>query len=426
MTIRLLAVGDMHLGRVPARLPGALAAEILRYGPAEAWKRTVDQAIEDRVDLVALAGDLVEKDDDYFEAYRDLRAGVERLTEAGIRVVGVSGNHDVLVLPRLAAEIEGFHLLGADGRWEALTHEKGNERLTLHGWSFPRKQVTTSPLTGHTFERNGGVHLGLLHCDRDQRESRYAPVRSDELRASGLDGWLLGHIHRPDALAAPEPCGYLGSLTGLHPGEHGTRGPWRIEIAHGRIGSVEQWPLAPLEWQRIELDLTGTDSVDDAIDRLAAAVREAETALLARRRAPVALGLRIRLTGRTRHAGAVAQRLAAETNIAASQGLHAFVEKVEVATRPEIDLDALSGGRRGRYPALLAQRLLLLDRPADDENRSRLLDAARRRLEPTLDQGRWNGLEPLTLSDEQLARRLADTGARLLEELLDQKRGEAA
>lgn len=426
MTIRLLAVGDMHLGRVPARLPAELAADSRRYGPAAAWTRTVDQAIAAGVDLVALAGDLVEKDDDFFEAYRDLRAGVERLTKAGIGVVGVSGNHDVLVLPRLAAELDGFRLLGAGGRWETFEHRHGNERLSLHGWSFPRKEVTASPLAGHSFPRGDGVHLGLLHCDRDQRESRYAPVQTDELRAAGLDGWLLGHIHRPDTLTAEMPMGYLGSLTGLHPGEHGARGPWLIEIAHGRIERVEHWPLAPLEWQRIELDLTGTATPDEAVDRLAAKLRAIEAALLERDRPPDALGLRVRLTGRTGQAGAVAAKLAGERNVAVSQAPHVFIERVDVATRPEIDLERLAGGQRGRYPALLAQRLLLLDRPADDAERRRLIEAARQRLAATLDQGRWTGLQHLALDDREVADRLADSGARLLEALLAQKPGEAA
>lgn len=425
MTIKLLAVGDMHLGRQPSRLPQEIAGEGRRYGPAEAWSRSVDRAIESGVHIVALAGDLVEQDDDYFEAYRDLRAGVERLAAEGIQVIGVTGNHDVKVLPRLAEELPDFCLLGAGGEWQSRHFGAGDERLTIHGWSFPQRRVTESPLAGHAFERGEGLNLGLLHCDRDQRDSHYAPVTSGELRAAGLDGWLLGHIHRPDALAADNPFGYLGSISGLHPGEHGIRGPWLIEIEHGRIAAFEQWPLAPIQWQRIDLDLAGIESPEEADGRLLQQVRELEEELQTRQLPPLALGLRVRLTGRTRHGGAVADRLLKETNVATTHHLHTFIEKITVATRPEADLEQLAESRRGKYPGLLAQQLLLLDRPADDDQRRTLIENARRGLETRASEARWSGLARPELDDESVAAMLADTGIRLLEDLLNQEETEA-
>jgi len=424
MTIKLLAVGDMHLGRQPSRLPEEIAGEGRNYGPAEAWKRAVDRAIKDEVDIVALAGDLVEQEDDYFEAYRDLRTGVERLAQEGISVVGVTGNHDVLVLPRLAAELPDFKLLGSKGAWEAFRFSNGREQLTIHGWSFPEKRVRHSPLAGHEFKRADGVNLGLLHCDRDQRDSNYAPVISAELQAAGLDGWLLGHIHRPDILNVPSPSGYLGSLSGLHPGEHGVRGPWLIEIRHSRIASVEQWPLAPIEWQRIDLDLTGIEHAEDARDRLLVAVREVERAFQERHHRPRALGLRLRLTGRTNHGTVAAKLLEGEGNIGSSHACHSFIETIILATRPEIDLEDLVQKRAGSYPALLAQRLLLLERPDDDPERGRMIEATRQQIRSTLDNHRWAAVENLDPHDGQIVDWLTDTGTRLLEGLLDQQRTE--
>src|SRR5690606_5045218 len=127
----------------------------------------------------------------------------------------------------------------------------------IHGWSFPQRAVTSSPLASHRLERESGVNLGLLHCDRDQHESRYAPVATSALQDVGLDGWLLGHVHRPDALRNDDLLGYLGSATGLHPGEYGARGPWLISITNARLESVVQWEIAPLHWERVFIDVTG-------------------------------------------------------------------------------------------------------------------------------------------------------------------------
>ena len=71
--MRILAVGDIHLGRTPSRLPPDLSAREL--GPSEAWRRTVEAALEEEVAAVLLAGDVVDRDDDFFEAYRVLEGG---------------------------------------------------------------------------------------------------------------------------------------------------------------------------------------------------------------------------------------------------------------------------------------------------------------------------------------------------------------
>ena len=64
--MKILAVGDIHLGRTPSRLPADLAAQARRFGPAAAWDRTVETAVEAGVRAVLLAGDVVDRDDDFF------------------------------------------------------------------------------------------------------------------------------------------------------------------------------------------------------------------------------------------------------------------------------------------------------------------------------------------------------------------------
>ena len=259
--MKILAVGDMHLGRTPSRLPGDLSAREL--GPAAAWRRTVDTALQTGVAAVLLAGDLVDRDDDFFEAYRELEAGVRRLTDAGVAVMGVAGNHDLQVLPRLAAQIPDFRLLGRNGTWESCPIP-GTEAVTVWGWSFPASGTAGNPLEGQRFEPTSGINLGLLHCDRDAgQNSRYAPVSSTALSRAGLDGWLLGHIHKPDALTAASPSGYLGSLTGLDRGETGARGPWLLTVEGGRITALRHLLLAPLRWEARDVDLTGIGEPED-------------------------------------------------------------------------------------------------------------------------------------------------------------------
>ena len=421
MPFQLLAVGDLHLGRTPRRLPGELVSDARDLGPVEAWRRIVNRAIETGVDVVALAGDVVEREHDFFEAYRELEKGIEQLGQAGISVVGVAGNHDVNVLPRLTDQIPDFHLIGRGGAWETLPLESGGETVTLHGWSFRQEQVRQSPLDGVRFKRGAGINLGLLHCDRDNPGSPYAPVMSRELEAAGLDGWLLGHIHTPDELSVANPVGYLGCVSGMDPGEPGDHGPWLFTIEGERIRELEQWVLAPLRWESLALDLTHLVEPEEARSLLIQMLRELDETIAALTLPPRAVGIRLRLTGRTRMGRAVEALLKRDLNTLLINGLADtgyFIERCLSDTRPVIALDQLV--QQNDPPGLLARRLCMLDDPKTEEAR-RLIRDAQERLEKLRRDARWQALNPEALDDAAVINWLRRSGTRLLEEMLDQK-----
>ncbi len=417
--MKILAIGDMHLGRRPSRLPTALSERARELRPAGAWKRAVDAALDASVRAVVLAGDVVEKEDDFFEAYRELAKGVKELTEAGIDVVAVAGNHDVKVLPRLANDIPEFKLLGKGGQWESWTVEEGSEALTLWGWSFPQAKVQHSPLPDTPFERQPGLSLGLLHCDRDAGPSPYAPVASRELERAGLDGWLLGHIHKPDGLTAQSPNGYLGSLTGLNRRESGIRGPWLITVERGALSEVAQLPLAPLRWERLEVDIEGIAEAADAKSKLIASLRQFDEAFTNPNQAPEAVALDLRFIGRSGLGGAALKEFAQEdrdTIYTGTDNRHYFIESLSVHTRPEIELERLA--EKNDPPGLLAQRLLWLQQPEGHPERDRLVALAKEHLIKEASKPVWSALEPI---DPDPVEWLTVAGYRALDQLLAQR-----
>ncbi len=371
MGTKILCVGDIHLGRRPSRLPAEVQErlDVRELSPSGAWRRTVEEALRLGVDGVLLAGDVVEQENDFYEAYADLRGGIERLTGQGIQVLGVAGNHDVQVLPRLADALPDFRLLGHDGQWEAGTVEgRDGSRVRVLGWSFPRDTVTTSPLAGSLPARGPGPTVGLLHCDRDAGGSRYAPVTRAQLEAAPVDAWLLGHIHKPDPLAGPRPMGYLGSLTGLDPGEPGVHGPWLLETGGPGL-AIRQIPLAPLRWVEREVGLDGLEQPGDLHQRITAAVDALHDEITGTGAAPLAVGCRLRLVGRTRFREEITRLLQADDpreRADARDGVLYFVEAWRLEALPEIDLHELA---RGHDPvALLARKLLALRDPAAEEH----------------------------------------------------------
>ncbi|MCF7936786.1 MAG: hypothetical protein K9L28_10645, partial [Synergistales bacterium] len=264
---------------------------------------------------------------------------------------------------------------------------------------------------------------GLLHCDRDASGGGYAPVASADLAAAELDGWLLGHIHAPDRFTADWPVGYLGSVTGLDPGETGLHGPWVVTVEGRRITSLEQWGMAPLHWERLAVDLTDIEEPAEAQDRLLDAVRGLDRILLDRREPPEAAGLHVICTGRTGRRREVEALLGALDGEILSTGgaIQYFVHTLQYATRPEMDLETLA--RQSSPPGVLARQLLLLERNPEDPERQALIEQAGGRFRQQTGQPRWKPLGEPALDDETVAERLRLAGLEVLDRMLAQKEG---
>ena len=170
----------------------------------------MDLALAKSVDLVALCGDLIDRDNRYFEALGPLERGLRRLAAAGIPVRAVAGNHDFDTLPEFAASagLDGFRVLGRGGRWEEeLVRCRNGEILRLAGWSFPTEHVPDNPLLGFRIAPDPSAPcLGLVHSDLGSAGSRYAPMQISDLARPGLDLWLVGHIHK-SAFVADQGAG---------------------------------------------------------------------------------------------------------------------------------------------------------------------------------------------------------------------------
>jgi DNA repair protein SbcD/Mre11 len=221
MAIRMLAFGDLHLGRSASAVHGDPPEASTKF----TWNRLVDHAIGNDIDALLLLGDIVDQDNRYFEAVGPLLSGFEKLGRQGIQVYLVSGNHDYEVLAQIAGtqgdSLQGeqagnVHLLGRAGKWEMKTFQKEDLSLQIAGWSFPGRHVPGSPMQDfHEVSRKRDPDrplIGLLHCDVDVRESPYAPVSLNELIHTDADAWLLGHVHKPGALNVSDPAiWYSGS-----------------------------------------------------------------------------------------------------------------------------------------------------------------------------------------------------------------------
>lgn len=400
----ILAIGDVHLGTACSGVPDWLGTQGVDPGellPAAALRLSVDLAIENRVDAVLFAGDVVESTNARFEAMAPLEECVRRLLDAGIEVIAVAGNHDVEALPRLAALIEGFSVLGAGSRWETrMIAKDGAPFLQITGWSFSQERVRQSPVAGllkRPLRSLPVPRIGLLHADLNAHGGHHAPVQQAELDATGYDVWLLGHIHKPSleglsGSTVTRPCGYLGSLVGLDPSETGPHGPWLMTVSRAGDIRLRMIPLAPLRWEQVSVRVDGLEHADDLADRLLSGAERLVRQIGAAAPLPRALGLCVQLVGITGCYEEIRRWMVGGEWRAMNRvvdGTAVFFNKLTDAMELRLDLAQVASG--DDPAALLAQRLLLLAR--DDDRSKSLLEEARAALAETAREVAWEPVQ---------------------------------
>ena len=401
MAFRVLCTGDIHIGRRASRV-----AETYRC--AEAWSTIVDLAIVERVDLLAISGDIVDKESKSYEAIGPLEAGLKRLEQAGIATVAVSGNHDFDVLFKLSgiAGTERFHVLGRGGAWERHTCTGADgSHLHVDGWSFPREHVADNPMDAYVAHANDGIPvLGLLHGDVGVANSRYAPIHLDELWAQPIDLWLLGHIHAPRQYrsATGAIAFYPGSPWAMDPGETGVHGVWLAEFAPGQAVRLEQRAVSPVHYDRAEVDLSGIGDETDFLDALTFALRLRGTEAIAAHGTGTlqVVSCRLQLTGRTslhRQVPLWMQRAEQELGQFPLSGSTVVqIDQLTSMVRPAIDLVQFA---RGNDPAGETARLILaLEAPESDPRHESLVQETLDRVAATRNH---NGYAVLAALDQQ-------------------------
>lgn len=274
--MNILATADLHLGKQSSNVPRDMRESSVTF----TWDRIVTYAIDEQVDALLLAGDLVDRDNRFFEAIGRVQSAFERLGEAGIPVVMVSGNHDYDVLPDIIRnrEYKHVHLLGEKGQWEARTIKTRSGKLQAVGWSFPKQHVMEDPLLQISVKNldldPNLPTVGLLHGDLYDRKSQYAPTDPTGFPSGMPHAWVIGHIHKPDINRTHDPLiFYPGSPQALSAKEPGIHGPVMLSFEGDKVHS-RQIALSPVRYDLLQIDVTGAENPSDFRNLVTQKMRE--------------------------------------------------------------------------------------------------------------------------------------------------------
>jgi DNA repair exonuclease SbcCD nuclease subunit len=374
---RFVHAADLHLD-TPfdglSRLGGDVPA-LLRDASLTAFDNLVAETLRVRADLLVLAGDIYDGPARGLRAQLRLREGLKRLSDAGVQVAMVHGNHDPVDegWSAVGAWPDNVTVFPADAVGTLPLQRDGTPLARVHGISYPRRETTENLARRFPRDSGPGFAIGVLHCNvgRQAQHAAYSPCDVEDLRAADIDYWALGHIHARQHVAEGSPWAvYPGVLQGRSPkpSEQGPKGAVVVDVADGQVETVTFQPLDVVRFETLALDVADIPDLGALQDRL---LGEAEAAVAAADGRQ--LILRAELAGRGSVHAALRRPGAAEDLLQALQesGHRVWWDRLADATAPPLDLDAIR--RRGDFAAELLGRAD--DLQDDPKARAAFLDA---------------------------------------------------
>ncbi len=256
--IKVLHSADLHLDSPFEGLTAGKAA-IRRGEQRQLLAALSGLAREENVDLVLLAGDLLDSGNTYYETGEELAHSLGQI-EAPVFIS--PGNHDYyspkcpyarLKLPEnvhvfTKPEIESVELPGLGAR--------------IYGAAFTDKR-SGPMLRGFKAERQEGIlNLLCIHGELGSADSVYDPITEQELRDSGMDYVALGHIHKASGLQKTGNTWYAwpGCPEGRGFDETGEKTVNILELGDGER-SLETRSIAQRRYEVLKVDVTGSDAL---------------------------------------------------------------------------------------------------------------------------------------------------------------------
>ena len=281
--MRFLHAADVHLDS-PCSSRSETVRHRLRDASRLAFRRLVDLALSERVDVVLIAGDLFDDERLSFHTERFLLEQLHRLDTEAIPVVYATGNHDPgraglrsielpwpgnvtiardrtpvrIAIERAGSEAEDRELLGMV---TATGHETATERGDLS---------TVFPTPGGRLAEIAVLHTQVVDSPGSAAHQSYAPSQLDGLRGSGHDYWALGHVHKRSVLCEHPGIHYPGNLQGRTHGERGAKGCLLVDVKPGAPAAVEFKKLALIQWEDVGIrDPSHATTLDALIETIA-------------------------------------------------------------------------------------------------------------------------------------------------------------
>jgi len=344
--VKFIHAADIHLDSPLTGLSAYPDApvEMLRTATRDAFTNLVNEAIEQPVDFMVIAGDL------YDGTWKDHNTGIYfckemgRLKKAGIPVFVLFGNHDAESEMTKKLQLPD-NVFTFDTR-KPCTFRLEDLKVALHGRSFKEKETIENLAAGYPAPVPGMFNIGVLHTalEGNSAHATYAPCSLDELHAKGYHYWALGHVHEHQIWTGASTVVFPGNLQGRHIKETGPRGAVIVTADEHGIQDVNRLFVDVLRWAGLEVDATECNNLSEVVGVIGKALDSLVENSASTSTIPTAV--RVTVTGKTAAHGdlfGLESQLRAEVlALAVAMGAERiWIEKVKVSTSSVDDGEAV-------------------------------------------------------------------------------------
>lgn len=209
MSLQIVHTADLHLDR-SLQIANIARRDRRRQDIDDNFDRIVHYVLQNKPDLFLLAGDIFDRVNPGNAAREMLVRKIREVSEAGVKVYAIGGNHDV---PKLRAgpgtlaidvlEAAGLaKVFSQSDRFRSHTLKIDGETVTVAGRSFFSEREETNPFEGQRIDLEGRYNVLLLHgsfqgmnvAPSDKAFIRQNPFFAENVPAE-VDYLALGHYH---------------------------------------------------------------------------------------------------------------------------------------------------------------------------------------------------------------------------------------
>jgi exonuclease SbcD len=343
--MKFIHAADIHLDTPLQGLVHYAGAPVneIRNATRRAFEKLLDAALAHQVDFIIIAGDLYDVGLKSFESALFFNRQMTRLKDAGIDVFLIHGNHDaaskLIKQLRPPANVHVFR----SNEPQTFGRDVLHLPVAIHGQSFATPQVTDDLAANYPAPLANAFNIGVLHTNLSgvSEHANYAPCSLDTLRNKGYQYWALGHVHSRQIFSTDPYIVFPGNIQGRHGKELGEKSCELVTVSDAGVVTIETIPTSVLLWSEVEIDASDCQTADDLYDKLPPCFRKLVSDSHER-----VTALRVRIIGSSeshtelnRDPEVVRNEVMSLANEFGSGLL--WIERVQVATRPRINRQAL-------------------------------------------------------------------------------------
>jgi DNA repair protein SbcD/Mre11 len=264
--ISFIHAADLHLDSPMVglkHLPANILSRV-RESTFTALGKLTSAAIDNNVDFVILAGDLYDGEDRSLRAQSRFRNEMKKLSQKGIPVYVIHGNHDHLNGSWVHLDMpSNVHFFSSDVEMK-IFHTKRGEKVHLYGFSYLQRHILDKRIDDYQKQERADFHIGILHGNEGggTDHDNYAPFTIKDLHEKEFDYWALGHIHKRTILSETPPIIYPGNLQGRNKKEVGVKGCYCITL-NELEAKKEFVATSDVVWEEVTVDAASAQSFQE-------------------------------------------------------------------------------------------------------------------------------------------------------------------